>query len=71
MSYTPTTASLQDRIKTSSTKILEEIRSTGLDITVEGGIEDFLGINIEQRDDGSFLHSLPQWRLAHPSPAVV
>ena len=33
--------------------IIEEIKATGLNITREGDIKDFLGINIMRRDDGS------------------
>ena len=41
--------------------ILEEIKSTGLDITSEDGIEDFLGVNIDHHSDGT-IH-LTQKRL--------
>ena len=34
-------------------KIIREIRSIGLNITVEGNIQDFLGINITRKEDGS------------------
>ena len=42
-------------------QILEEIRSAGLDITAEDGIEDFLGVNIDHHNDGT-IH-LTQKRL--------
>jgi histone deacetylase 1/2 len=34
--------------------ILDEIKAIGLDITSEGGIEDFLGVAIDRRPDGTF-----------------
>ena len=33
--------------------IIKEIESTGLHITSEDGIEDFLGVNIERKPDGT------------------
>jgi Reverse transcriptase (RNA-dependent DNA polymerase) len=42
-------------------QIIAEMQSTGLDLTVEGELGDFLGINIEARTDGSF--ELTQTRL--------
>jgi len=39
--------------------VIEEIRQAKLDITVEGDIRDFLGVNIERRDDGSIEFSQP------------
>ena len=41
--------------------IMEQIREVGLKITSEGGIKDFLGINVEQQSDGSY--TLTQTRL--------
>jgi hypothetical protein len=41
--------------------IIQQMKDVGLKITSEGGIEDFLGINIERKEDGSFL--LTQKRL--------
>ena len=41
--------------------IMKQIRGVGLKITSEGGIEDFLGINVEQQPDGSY--TLTQTRL--------
>jgi hypothetical protein len=35
-------------------EIIEEIKSTGLDITDEGDIEDFLGVNIERIDKDTY-----------------
>ena len=34
-------------------QIISDIRKSKLDITIEGDIEDFLGINISQKDDGT------------------
>ena len=44
-------------------QILLEMSNSGLDITSEGGIEDFLGVSIKRHEDGSFL--LTQQRLIH------
>ena len=33
--------------------IIKEMRKVNLDITEEGNVEDFLGVNIERRQDGS------------------
>jgi hypothetical protein len=41
--------------------IITKMKNIGLKITCEGGIRDFLGINIECKDDGSFI--LTQKRL--------
>jgi Reverse transcriptase (RNA-dependent DNA polymerase) len=41
--------------------IIEEIKSTGLKITSEATLDDFLGVNIDRRDDGT-VH-LTQTRL--------
>ena len=41
--------------------IVKQMKSTGLDLTVEGDIADFLGVSIERRDDGTF--HLTQKRL--------
>ena len=41
-------------------RILEEITSSGLEITSEGGIEDFLGVNIERRDDSTIHLTQPR-----------
>jgi Reverse transcriptase (RNA-dependent DNA polymerase) len=32
-------------------KAIEDIKQAGLDITVEGNLQDFLGVNIERKDD--------------------
>ena len=39
---------------------IEAIRKAKLDITVEGDIQDFLGVNITKGDDGSIEFSQPQ-----------
>ena len=39
--------------------VIEEIREAKLDITVEGDIQDFLGINIEKKGDGTIHLTQP------------
>ena len=41
-------------------QIVEEIRSTGLDVTEEGDLEDFLGVNIDKLDDDTYHLTQPQ-----------
>ena len=41
-------------------KIVEDMKRVGLDITVEGDIQDFLGVNIDRKDDGSVHLVQPQ-----------
>jgi hypothetical protein len=41
-------------------KAINDMKKVGLDITVEGDIQDFLGVNIERRDDGSVHLTQPQ-----------
>ena len=38
---------------------IADIQATGLNITVEGNIKDFLGVNIEHCPDGTFNFSQP------------
>ena len=40
-------------------EIIKQMKRAKLDITDEGNIEDFLGVNIERRDDGSVKLSQP------------
>jgi len=40
-------------------QIIKSIQDTGLNITVEGDLQDFLGINIKREDDGSIYLSQP------------
>lgn len=40
--------------------VIEAIRKAKLDTTVEGDVQDFLGVNVSQRDDGSIEFSQPQ-----------
>ena len=40
-------------------RIIEDIKAAKLDITIEGNIEDFLGINIDRQDDGSIKMTQP------------
>ena len=40
-------------------KAIEDIKKAKLDITVEGDIEDFLGINIDRKSDGSIHMTQP------------
>ena len=41
-------------------KTIEEIKRVGLDITLEGSLEDFLGIRMDRRDDGTIHMYQPQ-----------
>ena len=49
--FGPTQKEIDDCIKA--------IQATGLKITVEGDIKDFLGVNIEQKSDGMTTFSQP------------
>jgi lipoate synthase len=40
-------------------QIIKEMRAAKLDITVEGGLEDFLGINIEHKANGTIHMTQP------------
>jgi hypothetical protein len=40
--------------------ILDKMRNVGLDITVEGDISDFLGVNIDRKEDGTIHLTQPQ-----------
>ena len=40
-------------------KTIKLIQSVGLDITIEGSLQDFLGINIDRRDDGTINMTQP------------
>jgi hypothetical protein len=40
-------------------QIIEDMKRVKLDITVEGGLEDFLGINIDRRKDGTIHLTQP------------
>jgi hypothetical protein len=40
-------------------EIIKKIQKVGLNITVEGDLQDFLGINIQREDDGSIYLSQP------------
>jgi hypothetical protein len=40
-------------------KIIKKIQKVGLNITVEGDLQDFLGIKIQREDDGSIYLSQP------------
>ena len=39
----------KDEIK----QIIKDIKKAGLDITVEGVLQDFLGVDIDRKDDGT------------------
>jgi len=41
-------------------EVIEAIRKAKLDITVEGDLQDFLGVNITRKDDGSIEFTQPQ-----------
>ena len=40
-------------------RIIERMRNAKLDITIEGDLEDFLGVNIDRRDDGTIHLTQP------------
>ena len=40
-------------------KVIEQIRQAGLNITEEGNLEDFLGVNIEEKSDGTIHLTQP------------
>ena len=40
-------------------KVIEEIKEAGLNITIEGDIKDFLGVNIDRKQDGVFEFTQP------------
>jgi Reverse transcriptase (RNA-dependent DNA polymerase) len=40
-------------------QVIEDIKRAKLDITVEGDIQDFLGINIERKSDGTIHLTQP------------
>ena len=39
--------------------IVSDMKQIGLKLPIEGGIDDFLGVNIERRDDGTFHLTQP------------
>lgn len=39
--------------------VIKEIKKAGLDITIEGDIQDFLGVNIKRHEDGKITYSQP------------
>jgi hypothetical protein len=45
--------------------VVEDIKAAGLDVTDEGDIEDFLGVNIEKIDDDTYHLSAPPDRSNH------
>ena len=40
-------------------KTIEEMKATGLDLTVEGDLQDFLGVNIDRKEDGTIHLTQP------------
>lgn len=40
-------------------QVIEEIKKAKLDITIEGDIQDFLGVNIKRHKDGKITYSQP------------
>lgn len=40
-------------------QVIEDLRKAKLDITVEGDLQDFLGVNIDRRDDGTIHLTQP------------
>ena len=41
-------------------KVIEEIKASGLNITVEGDLQDFLGVRIDRNEDGTIALTQPQ-----------
>ena len=41
-------------------EVLRKMKLAGLDYTIEGGIDDFLGVNIDRREDGTINFTQPQ-----------
>ena len=39
--------------------IVSDMKSAGLNLTIEGRIDDFLGVNIDRRDDGTIHLTQP------------
>ena len=39
--------------------IIKKMRQANLDITIEGDLEDFLGVNIDRKEDGSIHLTQP------------
>jgi hypothetical protein len=44
-------------------QIIEDMRKAKLDITIEGDLQDFLGVNIERMADGTMGCSRPRWPI--------
>jgi hypothetical protein len=40
-------------------QIIEDVKKAKLDITIEGDLQDFLGVNIEQKEDGTIHLTQP------------
>ena len=40
-------------------QVIQDIKDAKLDITVEGDIQDFLGVNMDRRKDGSIAFTQP------------
>jgi len=45
--------------KTEINQVIQDIRDAKLDITVEGDIQDFLGVNIQQQENGKIVFTQP------------
>ena len=39
--------------------IVEDMKATGLELTIDGDVSDFLGVHIERQDDGTIIMSQP------------
>ena len=44
-------------------QIIKDLRKAKLDLTIEGGLQDFLGVNIEKKTDGTIHLTQPSWNL--------
>jgi len=51
---------LASRKKSEIRQVIEDIRRSGLKITVEGNVEDFLGVHIQRLEDSKIKMSQPQ-----------
>ena len=43
--------------------VVSSIQKAGLNITIEGDLQDFLGINIQRENDGSIYLLQPHWTM--------
>ena len=53
---------LASKNDTKLNQAIKDIQGSGLKITIEGDLEEFLGVHIQRTDDGKFKLSQPQLR---------